>query len=820
MNIRISFLIINLLIGTLSFAQSPKENPGQSNGPKGSGTLSGIVVDELSQHTLEYANVVVYKSIDSSLVTGTVSDENGIFKIDDIPFGMYYVKLKFLGYLEKTIDAVKVSPENASVDLGEIKLSPASTNIAGVEVVAKQSPILYKLDKKVITVSSNLNNSGGTAIEVLENTPSVQVDIEGNVSLRGSSNFTVLVDGRPSPFTGSDALEQIPAGNIEKIEIITNPSAKYDPDGTAGIINVITKKRSLEGSSGMVNVSGDTNGSFGADFILSLKKEKVSYSLGANFNNRARNGYMESDEWTRFGDTTLYKQSKGDRNGSHGGSALNAGMDYTINARNNLILNVSAGDRSFNRSALSDYREWTNPQTIEINQISDDYMDHNSSFYNANLDFNHNFDTEGHNLKASAFFQTDNSYSENGTDQFNINEIITKGLKSYEDGSGIETRFNLDYTLPFSEFSKFEAGYQTRIDDESEKYGVYNRVMPEGIFSTEDTGKTVSNYTRLIHAAYAIYGNEWKGFGYQFGIRGEYTKRTIENTAASKTYTIDRLDYFPSAHFSYQLPADQQIMTSYSRRIERPRNYYLEPFITYRDAYTLWQGNPGLKPEYINSFELSYKKQFGQSFASLEAFYRNTKNKMERILSVYPEDPGIMLQTVANVGEDFAKGLELMLNINVNKWYNFNLMGSAFDYSYKITSDLLTSQDPGHSTNWDVRLKNTFKIRKNIKFQLDGSYEGPSVTAQGTREGYPMTSSAIRADFWDNKLSVTLQFKDMFGTGRHAHISEGPDFYSKSTFDRNPQVLQLSLSYKINNYREKKNGMGNGGGYEGGGEDF
>lgn len=817
MNIKIFLLIASLLIGASSFAQSPRENLGTGNGPKGNGSLTGTVVDELSQHTLEYANIVVFSQRDSSIVTGTVSNENGFFKIDKIPFGMYYVKLKFLGYQEKTIYEVKISQQNMDIKLGEIKLSPASTNIADVEVVAQQSPVLYKLDKKIVTVGSNLNSSGGTAIEVLENTPSVKVDIEGNVSLRGSSNFTVLVDGRPSPFSGSDALEQIPAGNIEKIEIITNPSAKYDPDGTAGIINVITKKRSLEGSSGMVNLSGDTNGSYGADFILSLKKEKVSYSLGANYNDRQRKGYMESDKWSRVGDTTFHTLAKGDRKGSHNGSSIKAGLDYTISPNDNLAINLTAGERGFSREAVSDYSEWTDPASLELDQISKDLMARNSNFYSANLDYDHRFGTEGHTLKASVFFQADDSYSENASDLFSINEVITEGLKSYEDGSGYESRFNLDYTLPFSESSKFEAGYQARIEDESEKYGVYQRIMPEGHYSAEDTGKTVSNYNRLIHAAYAIYGNEWKGFGYQFGLRGEYTKRELENTATAQTFTIDRLDYFPSAHFSYQLPADQQIMTSYSRRIDRPRNYYLEPFITYRDAYTLWQGNPGLKPEYINSYELSYKKQFGQSFVSLEAFYRNTKNKMERIQSVYAEN--VMLQTVANVGEDFSKGLEMMLNLNVNKWYSFNLMGSAFDYSYKIDSDLLQSKDPGHSTNWDIRLKNTFKVWTNVKFQLDGSYDGASVTAQGTRKGYFMTSSAIRADFWDNKLSLTLQFKDMFGTGKHAYISEGPDFYSNTYFKRNPQVLQLSLSYKINNYREKKNRTGNGGSYDGG-EDF
>ncbi len=813
----IFFIAILLIAGFAGVAQRTDGQIKTDNSTHGDGFIQGKITDEKSQNAMEYTNVVVYKQSDSSLVTGTVSDVNGFFNLRNIPYGMYFLKAKFLGYNEKTIDKVKLTPKKTSVDLGVISLSPASTNIDDVEVIAEQSPILYKLDKKVITVNSNLNSGGGTAVDVLENTPSVQVDIEGNVSLRGSSNFTVLVDGRPSPFSGSDALEQIPAGSIEKIEIITNPSAKYDPDGTAGIINVISKKRSLEGTSGMIDLNADSNGSYGGNVIFSLKKEKVSYSLSADIKDRQRRGYRESDVWSIDGDTTYFTYSKGEREGARSGSSIKAGIDYQISKNDNLALNFRTGSMGFDRNAFSDYTEWTDPLTDTIFRISDDFMSRNSTYYSSNIDYQHNFNTDGHNLKASVFYETSDSYSEDGTDLFNTDRIITEGLKSYEDGDGYESRVKIDYTLPFSEWSKFEAGYQTRIDDETEAYGVYQRVFPGGDFSSDAIDQTESKYKRMIHSGYAIYANEWDKLGYQLGLRGEYTKRTMENTATNQTYTIDRFDYFPSAHFSYQLPADQQLMASYSRRIDRPRNYWLEPFITYRNAYTLWQGNPGLKPEYINAMELSYKKQFGQSFVSVEAFYRNTRNKVERIRNVYSED--VMLHTVANVGEDFAKGLELMLNLNLAKWYNLNFMGSAFDYSYKIDSEFLESQDPGHSTNWDVRLKNTFKLWKNVKFQVDGSYRGPSVTAQGTREGYFMTSSAIRSDFFDNKFSLTLKFKDIFGTGKHEYTSEGPGFYSKMLFERNPQVLSINLSYKINNYREKKSHNGNGMDY-GEGDDF
>ena len=817
MKIKILLIAILVFVGSTTMAQPPAALSSSGNMGTRTGSISGSIKDELTGAKMEYTNVVLYKQMDSSLVTGTVTNMEGFFKLDKIAFGKYYLKVKFLGYNEKTINDIKVNPKNPVVDLGNIKLSPASTNIDDVEVIAEQSPVMYKLDKKIVTVSSNLNNSGGTAVEVLENTPSVQVDIEGNVSLRGSSNFTVLIDGRPSPFSGSDALEQIPAGSIEKIEIITNPSAKYDPDGTAGIINVISKKRSLEGTSGMINLNADNKGSYGGDVIFNMKKEKISYSLGANLRSSERNGYREQDQWSRVDDTTYHTYSEGDREGGRSSASVKAGIDYSITKRDLLAVNVSTGSSGFERKAVSDYREWTEPESQTLDRISKDYMDRNSNFVRANIDYTHNFDESGHNIKASAFYKTDKSDSEDGTDLLSTENILQEGLKSFEDGTGTDYRFNVDYTLPFSEDGKFEAGWQTRIKEEVEEYGVYKRVMPGGTFSTDAEDATESKYDRLIHAVYSIYGNEWRGFGYQIGLRGEYTRRDLENAATAEVFTIDRWDYFPSAHFSYQLPADQQLMTSYSRRIDRPRGYWLEPFQTYRDAYTIWEGNPSLKPEYINSMELSYKKQFGPSFFSVEAFYRNTKNKVERIRSVYSED--VMLHTVANVGEDFAKGLELMLNVKVNKLYSFNLMGSAFDYSYKIDSDLLDSEDPGHSTNWNINLKNTFRLGKKFKVQLDGRYNGPSVTAQGTREGYFMTSSAIRADFFDNKLTATLQFRDMFATGKHEFEAEGADFYSKTLFERNPQVLKLSLSYKINNYREKR-GRSNDGMEMDGGEDF
>lgn len=789
-------------------AQRPGGGGGKGRMPEGNGKLTGKIVDSNSGNPMKYANVVVYKLKDTTMVTGAITDDKGVYMLSEVPYGRYLVKIKFIGYDVKQVTDVIVTPKAAITDMGTIKLNPDANNISEISVQADQTPVLYHLDRKIVKVSSNLSATGGSAVDALDNTPSVNVDIEGNVSLRGSSNFQVLIDGKPSAFTGSDALEMIPVSTIEQIEVITNPSAKYDPEGTAGIINVITKKRALEGTSAMLSVSGDTNGSMGGDLTVNYKTEKVNYYVGVNYNDRSRSGYRESDNYTMNNDTTFYTSSGGDRNGGHIRSGVKFGADYYLSTKGTLSAGINYGQMQRNRNSYSDYQEWTLPETIRFNSLSNDFSDHTRDNYSVNLDYVHKFNNFGHELKLSSTYKIGTSLEENGSEQFDVDDQsnIISGKTSSESGEDNDFRFKADYTLPVSETGKLEAGYQLRAEKETEKYDV-TYFGNLDLLANDELGNTLnSEYTRQINSVYGIYSNEYKKLGYQIGLRGEYTDRLLINKNDGSEYTIDQFDYFPSLHLSLQLPADMQMLASYSRRIDRPRNYYLEPFLTWRDAYTVWQGNPGLKPEYIDSYELSLQKKYGKSYVSLEVFHRKTNDKSERVRSVFEGYNNVLIHSIANVGDDYSTGAELMLNLNLKKWWNFNVSSSA--YHYLIKSDVFDTDN--EDITWYVRGRTSFILPWNLRLQFDGNYSAPSVTAQGSMEGFYMFGSSIRADFMDRKLSVNFKVSDMFGTGKHEFVSSGEDFYSRMLFQRDAPVFGLSVSYKFNNYKEKRGGSSDG----------
>ncbi len=809
MNLKSLFV---LLFGVLTLtiqAQRP-QGSGQYSGAVGSGSISGMVVDKQTQTPMEYANVVLYSAKDSTMVTGAITNAKGAFSFSDVPFGRYFMKLIFLGYEERTLSPIMVNPKKIDVVLDPIELEPDAQSIQEVEIAAQRSEVLFKLDKKVVTVGSNLNSTGGSAVDALENTPSVSVDVEGNVSLRGSSNFRVFIDGKPSPFSGSDALEMIPVSTIDQIEIITNPSAKYDPEGTAGIINVITKKNSMDGVSALVNLTGDTQGAYGGDFIVNMNRGNANFYLGGNYNERVMIGEFQRETQNYFADSTFITEGDGERKGSRGSQGIRLGMDYKISASDDFSAVLTYGRRGFNSNHVTRYYEWSEPgfDTTESRALA--FGSRMNENVQLNLDYKHRFNNEGHELKASLSTKTGYGESRDASEQNAlVSDAPMNTIENTEGGGDQDLRINLDYSLPLTGGIKLETGYQSNMEWQDELFGV-EFIGPTGSFFLDST--LDSEYLRNIQSVYGIFSHELNRFSYQLGMRGEYTDRSMKNRDTGASFDVNRFDWFPSIHASYQLPADQQVQASYSRRIQRPRNHELEPFQTYRDAFTIWAGNPSLLPEMTDSYELSYQKKLGTSFISLDLFHRTNHDLMQRVRQVYDENT--ILMTMDNVGKDYSTGSELMFNLNLNPWWNFNLSGSG--YHYKIDSELI--QTYNESFNWNARTRQTFRLAKNVRFQLDGYYVSNSVTAQGESIGFFMLGSALRMNFLENRLSVTFQMRDILYSAKWEFIDIQDDFTSRVLFRRNGQVLQVNLTYKINNFKERKTPRE--GGDDGGDMDF
>ncbi len=812
------------------------------------GKIKGAVADAKTEKPVEYATVALYNAVNNELLTGVITDYLGHFKLDQPESGDYYLVITFIGLEDIKTDIFKVEDKHSNINLGNFFFESSSNELEGVEVVAKRAPVEYRIDKKVINVDKQITSEAGTAVDVLENIPSVQVDVEGNVSLRGSTGFTVLIDGKPTILDPSDALRQIPSSSIENIEIITNPSVKYEPDGATGIINIITKKNRLDGLSGIANANIGTYDQYGGDFQLSYRMNKINFIFGANYNKHGRPGYATSERTTFSNDTTFFIGSSGDMERGHTSKSIRAGLEYDITKNDFISISGRYGGWDMKTGSTLEYDDWTNPISEPYSYNSMEKTTRGGNYYSIDGVYQHTFNRK-ESMKTPPVFDTLSSerkamdpgkggeykpgikhllnievnYRNRDANETSTNELsqlsgeLIGGNKNVENGPSESIRLNVDYTLPVGKTDKFEAGSQVRTGkskDATELY-LYNTATNELELLNEYSN--FIDYYRNIYAAYGLYAGYAGKFGYQLGLRTEYTDRKIE-MIGEDDFIINRIDYFPSIHASYNLPADQQIMASYSRRIDRPRSWWLEPFITWVDQYNVRQGNPELKPEYIDSYDAGYLKKFSDNFFSFEAYYRVTHNKVERISSVYEEN--VMLMKPENVGQDFSLGFEAMLNIGVFKWWNMELSGNYFNYklegelSYLVGEEIIVDPINRSSKNWNSRFNNTFQLWENGVFQLNSRYNSASVTAQGTSSGYFSLDAAFRVSFFNRALTANLQGRDILGTELRENTSEGPGFYSHNKFDPKSPVVALTLSYRFNNYKVSKRSGENGGGEE------
>jgi len=639
-------------------------------------------------------------------------------------------------------------------------------------------------------------------VDVLETVPSVSVDIEGNVSLRGSSNFTVLIDGRPSILEPSEALQQIPASSIENIEIITNPSAKYNPEGTAGIINIIMKKKERQGRSATFNMNAGWDDKYGGDVLVEQKTEKIHATVGLDYSRRRFSGSsLEELRTTQNGETSFVFSDGGSLWGRRS-LGLRGELQLLLSSKDVLTFGGRYGDRKGERDADLNYDEWSMAEENHLLYTSVSDRERSGNFFAANVNYQRLFNTKGHELYTEFYFDYGNS------DEETINELIDNGQiidgqRSTESGPGKEFRAKVDYAYPFGDEQKLEAGYQSELDRSEENNGVYeyDTVLQDYVFLADFSHS--ADYNRNIHSVYAIYAGEWRNFGYQGGLRGEYTYRTID--FSGETFTIDRWDYFPTIHASYKFSDLYQVMASYTRRIDRPRGWHLEPFETWIDAYNVRVGNPGLLPEYIDSYEAGFQTHLGKTLLTTEGYYRVNHNKIERVRSVYSEN--VTLHSLENVGTDYALGSEVLLDFGYFKNWNINLTGNL--YHYRVEGTLLGEAFSRESFNWSLRLHNVIKFGKSTQVQINGRYNSPSVSSQGRREGFFVTDLALKQEFFKRRASATLQIRDVFGTAEYEYTSEGADFFNYNYFDRESPIVMLNLRYSLNHKRPDREREGN-----------
>ena len=694
----------------------------------------------------------------------------------------------------------------------ETTLQIDSLSMTGMEleldqsvVVSERKYMVYKLDKKTISAATDIFAAGGSAIDILENTPSVRVDAEGELTFRGSSGFKVYVNGKPAIGEGSQALEQIPASSIENIEIITVPSARYESDGDVGIINVITKKDTAPGINGAINQSFSTLGSFNLDAIINRNVRNHRWYAGVTaLDIRSRSDFHQEKTTTMDG-ITARSVSDGPRRGIRQRFSGKIGYEFD-NGIDNFLLELEGGYTNRVRTGDMDYsdqRFFTASSALAApasSYISHDVYSLDENIAILNTAYTHKFNDAGHKISASYYAKYDwNAMEYYESNMFDAAGGRVDGSLAYESEHRWNRKGYLDYTLPYGESGKFEAGYEYSryIEDGDYSIKFWDRATQQ--YNWRDDLYNIYYYCRTMNSLYAQWSDRFGPLTLQAGLRADHRHDYLNITMSGASRDIRKWELFPSAHAGYTFPDGSAITLGYSYRVNRPNIWQLEPYITYEDYYTAMVGNPDILPEFINAYELNLRKNFGEAnTVSATVFYRDRKDKMDRIRVAYL--PGVTLDSLANVGLDKSAGVELSAQLRLARNWSLIANGSAYYYDFRIYNP--AQGRDATSFNYEALLGNTFTLSPTTRLQFDANLVGPAVSSQGRQDPYFYANLSLRQQFLKRKLTTVLAFRDIFATAHYNNRREADNIISLTRIRPIWPNITLTLSYTFNEYRQ------------------
>ena len=826
---RLLLLTLTSLLFTIAIAaQRPSGTRGLKSGKKI--TIKGTLIDAETQQILEFATISVHALKDSSLIGGGVTDIEGKFAVES-PSPNIYLALDFIGYKTTTITDIPMPDKAKIIDMGTISLSASGVNLDDIEITAERSETTFALDKEVFTVGKDLANRGGTAQEILDNVPSVTVDVEGNVSLRGSENVRILIDGKPSGLIGigeSGGLRSIPSNLISQIEVVTNPSAKYEAAGTAGIINIVLKKDKRTGFNGSFEMTLGNPTQYGAGGNINYRSGKVNWFASYNLQYRESPGSGVAYQNYFQGDSTLITQIDRDMSRSGISHNMRFGADYFLTDNQTLTasLNYRLGDDD-NTNTIS-YRDMTVPGTLSptdriIPSFNDPYTLRtddeleDESKHEYSLDYRKKFAEKGRSLSGRASFQ-DNGETEQSilTNQLYQSGIslgnITKEQISTNDENETRTLVQLDYKHPIGKDGKIEVGGQTSLRKIRNDFAVSEKEGEDFIEIAERTNDF--QYNEDVHAAYLIYGSKLNKWSYEVGLRSEYS---IVKTELLQTNEVNDRDYFglfPSAFINYDLQSGQSIQLSYSRRIQRPRFWDLNPFFSFTDERNFFSGNPNLDPEYTDSYETQYIKIWDSGNIGGSIYYRHTEDARQRIKEVDPVE-GTSITIPVNLATQDNIGLEMLFSYSGIKW--LRLDGNANVFRSQTEGEYNGQNFDVDTYSWTGRLTSRFTFWDGADFQVRTNHRAGRETQQGTRGAVTSLDLGFTKDLLNKNLTLTLSVRDLFNSRKRIYERFGPDFYEDGEFQWRNRSASLTVNYRINMKKQRARRGGPSGGGEGGG---
>ena len=720
------------------------------------GSISGKVIDKNSKNPLSYVNISIIK--EGKNITGGITQENGNFSIKNLVLDNYSIEFQFIGYKKKVV-SITLNSSSKSIDMNTISLEEEAVQLEGVEIVREKSTYEQKIDRKIINVGKDLISTGATAGEILNNIPSVSVDAQTNaISLRGNENVRVLIDGKPTNIDPAQLLKQIPSASIKQIELITNPSAKYNPEGMSGIINIVLNKNANRGFNASIN-SGVTfakTPKVNSSFDMNYKVGKFNFygNYGFNHGLQKNHGFVNSHQ-PNAEKTVAF--DFGNKNISH---LYKIGIDYYLNDFNTLSIytNQNIFLSSGNSTTTVDYQS---NAISDIIQTNNSYNNNPSGTYN--LDFKHKFKKEGENIEFEANYNRNKGAENSKFETFtNTNDITyLNDITNINDN----TKINLDYTNPLPKDAKLETGLETRIENANNN------------FNKDLSYNSDFHYERKIHSAYATFGKQWKKWGYQVGARFEnYTADAKFNAVDSqdsngngntteiitKTFNDHINTIYPSGYLSYKFSDNNTFNFNYSRRVDRPSIGQVNPIREWSTPTVSSVGNPYLKPQFTNSFELNYTRKTKIGSISSVVFYRMITDEITRLVTIDPNDNNRNILSYANFKDNNSYGAEISANLDFTKWWSANI---GTDIYFKKIRGTIESQFIEKDVSvFNGRINNTFKATKNLRFQLFEMYRGQEQGLQFLRKN--MTKLDVGASYNILKGSGTISARasDIFNT--------------------------------------------------------
>ncbi len=789
------------------------------------GKLTGRTLDAENNSPLEFVNIAVFVAADSGngrLVGGGITDALGRFNVDRLPLDApLYVRASSMGFQEQKTATFRLTADRPTRKLEDLAMTSTAIALNSVEIKGQKRMIEYALDKKVVNVEQSLVSEGGTATDVLQNVPSVTVDEEGNVSLKGSDNVTILIDGRPAVLSGL-GLDQISASAIESIEIISNPSAKYNPEGMAGILNIRTKKRLNHDFNGVVNVSTATSNQHSASTNLSFGLGKVTLFTSADLNFRER--LSEGSTSTRslkkspfpalFPDDNMEwetGESRGCRRGL--GGQVKVGADWRISDKDLFTVSMGGGlwyNNRRNETPGTRSASYFDP-TGDLRHKSgeDDPFEYhwyetlgNTSNgknrwaqFNTALSYRHEFGRKDQELTVDAtidYHSPNNRTTMNRRVTDELNGLSTESVQTTRSrGNGLDFDGQINYAHPFGERFKLEVGYQGKVR--------YNRSIDREdfrLYTFQDTSVDFG-YTEQNHGVYANFGGTVGNFSFQVGGRMEVAamdaQTVSERSDTTFSYLVPR--FYPAVHLSYKIGKMQEIQLSYTRRVNRPRPWNLNPFVNY-DNYpsSISMGNPDLEPEDIHSVELNYSLFYKGSSFFVTVYYRRVEDVIRRY--TYEREDGVRVQTFLNYTSGTNYGFDLAYEQRVFSWWRFSLNGSLYQ---NITRGAADPSLNSEGLSYQLRFNTTFSLKHDINLQLSCRYRGPNYFGQTYMAPNFSAELAARKGFFKNRFTVGLRISDLCHTMRFNNTVTGSNFVTEN--HRRPlrsTAAYLTLSYKIN----------------------